>query len=101
LVTLRRILFFLFLVLLALAAAVFAYSNPDSIAIDIGIMRFEEISMSVAFAGAFALGWVFGLICAGVALLGMARERRRLRRDIQFAEAEIQSLRSMPLQDAN
>jgi hypothetical protein len=31
----------------------------------------------------------------------MAGERRRLRRHLKLAEAEVSSLRSLPLQDAN
>lgn len=99
--TLRRLVFISLLVLLVLVAAVFAYSNPDPISVDIGFMRLERVSSSVAFAAAFAVGWGFGLLSAGLALLQMANERRRLRRDLRFAETEIRSLRSMPLQDAN
>ena len=36
-----------------------------------------------------------------MALIRMTRERRRLRRDLKLAEAEVSSLRSLPLQDAN
>ena len=99
--TLRRLVFISLLVLLVLAAAVFAYSNPDPITVDVGFMRLERVPSSVAFAAAFAVGWVFGLLSAGLALLRIANERRRLRRDLRFAETEIRGLRSMPLQDAN
>jgi lipopolysaccharide assembly protein A len=101
LVTLRRALLVLLVIALALLAAVFAYSNPDPITVDIGIARLEGVSMSVAFACAFGFGWLFGLVCAGTALWRMARDRRRLKRQVRMAEAEISGLRSMPLQDAN
>ena len=44
---------------------------------------------------------IFGLISAGVALLRLSRERRRLRRELKLAEAEVKSLRSLPLHDAD
>ena len=84
-----------------LLAAVFAYTNPEPIDIDIGLTRLEQVSMSIAFAVAFACGWVFGLISAGLALLRTAGEKRRLRKELKYAEAELNSLRGLPLQDAN
>jgi hypothetical protein len=82
-------------------AAVFTYNNPEPITVDTGFMRFERVPASIAFGACFALGWLFGVLSAGLALLRMAGERRRLRRDLKFAEAELNSLRSLPLQDAN
>lgn len=99
--TARKTALLLVLLLVALLTAVFAYNNPDRIAIDIGFTRIEDASMSLAFTVCFALGWLFGIISAGVALVRMAGERRRLRRDLKLAEAEVSSLRSLPLHDAN
>jgi len=82
-------------------AAVFAYSNPEPISLDVGIARFESVSMALVFACTFALGWIFGLITAGIAMIRMAGERQKLKRDLRFAEAEISTLRSLPMQDAN
>jgi uncharacterized membrane protein YciS (DUF1049 family) len=101
LVTLRRIVFAILLLLFMLLAAVFAYSNPEPISIDIGVIRLEQVSMSIAFAIAFAFGWVFGLVSAGLALLRTAGEKRRLRKELKYAEAELSSLRAPSLQDAN
>lgn len=98
---LRRILYFTVLALLVLLAAVFAYTNPGSIEIDIGFMRLEDVAMSTAFTVAFALGWLFGVLCAGLALAKMAAERRRMRRHLRLAEAEVSSLRSLPRDDAD
>lgn len=100
-VTLRRAIYFLVLLFLVLVAVVLAYSNPEPVSLDLGIARIDGVSLSVALAGAFALGWLFGLISAGVALLRMIADRRRLRREIRFAEAELGSLRGLPLQDAD
>ncbi len=98
---LRKVAVAVVLLAFVLVATVFAYSNPDPIAVDVGFTRFEEVSMALAFACVFALGWVFGLISVGVAVLRMARERQKLKRDLRFAEAEISTLRSLPMQDAH
>ena len=100
-IILRRVVFFALLAIIVLAAAVFAYGNPETISVDIGVTRLENVPASVAFAVAFALGWGFGLVSAALAMLKMAADRRRLRRELRFAEAEVRGLRSFPLQDAN
>lgn len=94
--TLRRIAFAIVLLLFMLAAAVFAYSNPQPIAVDIGLMRFEQVSLAIAFAVVFAFGWIFGVISAGLALWRTAGEKRRLRRDLRYAETELGALRRLP-----
>ena len=48
-VTLRRLAFAAVLILLLLATGVFAYSNPEPIDIDVGLTRFEQVPMAVAF----------------------------------------------------
>ena len=53
--TVRKVALFLSLFLIVLVVAVFAYSNPDSLTVDIGFTRFEDVSVSLAFAVAFAL----------------------------------------------
>lgn len=75
--------------------------NPEPISVDIGFKRLEAVPKVVAFAVAFAFGWLFGLLCAAGALLRMSRERTRLRREVRLAETEISGLRGLPLQDAN
>ena len=100
-VTLRRLAFAVLLVGLMLLAAVFAYSNPQPIDIDVGFVRIEQISMAAAFAVVLAVGWLFGLLSAGLALWRAAAERRRLRKDLQYVEAELNTLRRAPLPDAN
>ncbi len=99
--TVRKTVLVVTLLLVALLTAVFAYNNPDTVALDVGFTRLEGVSIVVAFAICFAVGWLFGLITAGLALFRMSREKRRLRRDLKLAEAEVSSLRSYPLQDAN
>lgn len=100
-VTVRKTALVLALLLAVLVATVFAYNNPEQIAIDIGVARIEGVPVPVAFVICLAIGWVFGLVSASVALLRMSRERRRLRRELKLAEAEVKSLRSLPLHDAD
>jgi hypothetical protein len=44
--------------------------------------------MAVAFAIVLVLGWLLGLLSAGIALWRSAGEKRRLKQDLQYAEAE-------------
>lgn len=99
--TLQRIGYIVLLLLFLLVAAVFAFANPAPISVDVGFTRFEQVSMSLAFTVTFALGWVFGLLSVAIGLLRMLRERARLRRELRLAEAELRSLRSLPLDDAD
>ena len=89
------------LLVAVLITAVFAYNNPERIPVDLGIVRLENVPVPLAFAVCLAIGWVFGLLSAWAAVLRMSTERRRLRRDLRLAEAEVKSLRSLPLHDAD
>ena len=90
-VTLRRLLFVAVLLLLMLMTGVFAYSNPEPIDIDVGFLRFEQVSLAAAFAIVLTIGWLLGLVSAGVALWRSAGEKRRLRQDLKYAEAELRT----------
>lgn len=92
----RRVAFAAVLVAIVVLVAMFAYSNPEPIDVDVGVARFERVSMATVFAVVFACGWLFGLVSAALALMRSARERRRLRRDLQYAETELRSLRKLP-----
>ena len=52
--------------------------------------------MAVAFAVVVAFGWLLGLLSAGIALWRSAREKRRLRQDLKYAEAELRTRQSSP-----
>jgi putative membrane protein len=97
----RKIVLVALILLVALLTGVFAYNNPDRVALDIGFTRFENVSIVLAFAVALGIGWLFGLATASFTLIRMAGERRRLRRDLKLAEVEVSTLRSLPLHDAN
>ena len=47
------------------------------------------------------IGWLFGVLCAGFLMVKMLAERRQTRKALELAEAEVRSLRSMPMQDAH
>jgi uncharacterized integral membrane protein len=96
LVTLRRLAFVAVLVVLMLLTGVFAYSNPDPVDIDVGVIQFEQVSMAVAFAIVLAVGWLFGLLSACIALWRSAGEKRRLRQDLKYAEAELRTRQTTP-----
>ena len=95
----RNLLFFLVVLLGLLLATVFAALNPGLISLDVAFTE-VEIQKSLVLTVAFGAGWVFGLLSAGIVLLKSVTERRRLRRSLSLAEAEVKTLRSMPIQDA-
>jgi hypothetical protein len=96
LLTLRRLGFAAVLIALLLLTGAFAYSNPQPIAIDIGLTRFESVSMALAFAITLALGWVFGLLSAGAALWRSQGEKRRLKQDLKYAETALRARSPSP-----
>jgi uncharacterized integral membrane protein len=100
-VAMRRLAIAVIAVIFVLIAAVFAYGNQEPIAIDIGIMRLEDVSLTVALAITFAAGAVFGGLFASFAILKQMRERSKLRRERRRTEAELKTLRSLPLPDAD
>ena len=99
--TFRKLIILVLIAVVAAVAATFAYLNPGTLSIDLGFIAIDEVSKSLAFAIAFGLGWLFGLLCATSALVKYFAQRRRLQRDLRVAESEVSSLRSLPLNDAN
>ena len=100
-VALRRLAIVVIAVIFVLIAAVFADGNQELIDIDIGVTRLEDVSLTVALAITFVAGAVFGGLFCGFAILKHMRERRALRRELRRTEAELETLRSMPLLDAD
>jgi uncharacterized integral membrane protein len=101
LATLRRILFATLSIALILLAAMFAYSNPTPIDVDIGFVKLEHVSLALAFAFVFVAGWLFGLITVALTLLRHTTEKRRLKKSLRHAEAELTTLRAPQAEDAN
>jgi uncharacterized membrane protein YciS (DUF1049 family) len=97
---LRYVLFIVSLVAVFTVAVVFAAINPEPMTLDLAFTT-VEIQTSLALIAFLAVGWVFGMLCAGIALLRLLAERRQLRKSLRLAESEVKSLRSMPMQDAD
>ncbi len=97
---LRYVVFFLVVLVVFVVAVIFAAINPAPMILD---LAFTEIEMktSLALISFLGVGWFFGLFCVGVLLLKLLSERRQLKKALQLAEAEVKSLRSMPMQDAD
>jgi uncharacterized integral membrane protein len=91
LLTVRRLVFAAVLIVLMVLTGVFAYSNPQPIDIDVGFTRFEGVPMAVGFAVTLGLGWLLGVLSAGLALWRSKGEKRRLKQDLKFAEAELRT----------
>ncbi len=97
---LRYVLFILVVLVVFFVAVVFAASNPGTLTLDLAFARFE-LQKSLAFILFLGAGRLFGVLCAGFLMLRMLSERRQSRKALELAEAEIKSLRSMPMQNAN
>ena len=96
----RRILLPVVLFLVLILALSFAALNPGVVSLNFG--WFEATTQkSLALTLAFAAGWLFGLLCLSLVLVKMMLERRRLRRALRLAEAEIHTLRSLPAAHAD
>jgi uncharacterized integral membrane protein len=96
----RNLLLPLLLFAALLLAVVFAALNPGAIDLDLGFVRLS-LQKSLALTLAFATGWVFGMLSLGVVVLRLWQERRRLRRNLRLAEAEVRTLRSLPVEHAD
>ncbi len=90
-----RIFLALLLFVVFVLALAFAALNPGVVTLNLG---WSETTMqkSLALTLCFAAGWFFGVLCLGTVLLKMLLERQRLRRALRLAEAEVNTLRSMP-----
>ena len=97
---LRYAVFIIVVLVVFMVAVIFAAINPAPMILDLAFTKLEmQTSLAlIAFLGA---GWLFGLLCTGFLLLKLLSERRQLKKSLQLAEAEVRSLRSMPMQDAD
>ena len=97
---LKRIGLAILIVLIVVVMATFTANNTGMIDID---LAFTEVTTSIplAFTVAFAMGWLFGVLCIGFFALKLVNERRVLRRSLKMTESEVSSLRSLPISDAD
>jgi uncharacterized membrane protein YciS (DUF1049 family) len=97
---LRSLLYPVLLLVFVGLAAVFGALNPGSVTLDFAFQAIQ-VEKSVALMVTLAIGWVFGLCCAGVGVLRLLNQRRALQRSLRLAEQEVQALRSLPVRDAD
>ena len=97
---LKRVGLVVLLILIFISMVLFTAGNPGDISLR--LLHFElSAPVSLAFTVAFAIGWIFGIVCMGLYALKIANERRMLRRSLRMSEDEISSLRNLPLSDAD
>jgi uncharacterized membrane protein YciS (DUF1049 family) len=97
---LKRIAVIVLVVIIFAAMLVFTYHNKGTVDVDL-ILTTVTTSVPVAFTIAFAIGWLFGILCMGAWALRLINDRRNLRRSLRVSESEVSSLRNLPLTDAD
>lgn len=97
---LKRIGLLVLIIVIAIVMATFTAINTGDVHIDLAFAEFTK-PLSLVLTVAFALGWLFGILCMGVYALKLVNERRLLRRSLRLSESEVTSLRGLPLSDAD
>jgi lipopolysaccharide assembly protein A len=97
---LKRIAVILLVVTIFTTMLVFTYHNSGTVDVNL-ILTTVTTSVPVAFTIAFAIGWLFGILCMGAWALRLINDRRNLRRSLRVSESEVTSLRNLPLDDAD
>ena len=95
-----RAVFYAFLIFVTVLIGVtFTTLNPGAISLDLAFLQTES-QVSTAFAVTFALGFLFGVGVLSLSVLRLMNQRRKLKKSLRLAEAEVNNLRSIPLRDA-
>jgi len=97
---LKRIAVIVLVVIIFTVMLVFTYLNKGTVEVNL-VRATVTTSVPVAFTIAFAIGWLFGILCMGVWALRLINDRRNLRRSLKVSESEVTSLRNLPLNDAD
>jgi uncharacterized membrane protein YciS (DUF1049 family) len=97
---LKRIAVIILVVIIFTVMLVFTYLNKGTVEVNL-VLATVTTSVPVAFTIAFAIGWLFGILCMGVWALRLINDRRNLRRSLKVSESEVTSLRNLPLNDAD
>jgi uncharacterized membrane protein YgaE (UPF0421/DUF939 family) len=87
-------------VVILISMLVFTRLNPGLINVDLAFAAVKT-SIPLAFTVTFIIGWLFGLLCTVLFVMRLINERRQLRRALRLSEAEVSSLRSLPISDAD
>ena len=97
---LKRIAVIVLVVIIFTVMLVFTYLNKGTVDVNL-VLATVTTSVPVAFTIAFAIGWLFGILCMGVWALRLINDRRNLRRSLKVSESEVTTLRNLPLNDAD
>src|SRR5690348_5810351 len=91
-----RLLVWLLLIVAASIGAAFGYYNSSSVPFHY-LAGQTELPLIALLLSAFLLGTVVGLLLMIAKIWGQGRENRRLRHRLDNAEAELKSLRNLPV----
>ena len=97
---LKRVGLLVLIIAIAILMATFTAINTGSVDIDLAFAKYTK-PLPLVLTVAFALGWLFGILCMGFFALKLINERRVLRRALRLSESEVTSLRGLPLNDAD
>jgi len=93
-----KILFWIFVLLVALVLALFAVSNRESVALGLWPVPFlVEIPLYVAMLAALSVGFVLGELAAWISGRRRRREARRRRRQLASLEGELRATQAQLL----
>ena len=95
----RNVLILVTAAIILILAGFFAYLNQDPVTLETAFAKVDVPGWQ-AYMGMFVAGWIFGLVCAAIIILRLMNQRRKLRKSVRLAEAEVSNLRTLPMQDA-
>lgn len=78
----------------------FTALNTGLVELNLGFLE-RSFPISIAFAGTFVVGILFGMSCMVAFVFRSINERRGLRRSLRASESEVSNLRNLPLSDAD
>ncbi len=90
----------LLVIAVALFAAFFTMGNPVVVEVNY-LFGVKNISLPLLIFIVLATGLIAGYLLASLRSLRMSRTIRRLEREIQVAEVEVNNLRSIPIKDVH
>lgn len=96
----RRIITIILFIIVLIIGAGFSANNltPVDINYYLGVL---SLPLSVVIIVAIILGTVIGGLVLSTSILGLKYENRRLRKKLALSEQEVNSLRILPITDAN
>ncbi|ABM61347.1 LapA family protein [Halorhodospira halophila] len=96
----RRIFAIIGILLIILIGLAFSVLNADPVAVDIFFAEFQ-VALSVALVITLIVGAALGALTSIGAVWRRRREISRLRRQLGYAERQLQAMRRVPLGDSD